>query len=208
MTAKTSLKDLERKLYRASRQDGILDIQIGSVVLIFAVAPLLSVYLGDFWASAVFLPFWALILVGGKFLRKNYIQPRIGQIEFGPYRTKRLKTLTLLVLVFNLVVFGLGLLAFFNFKEFQGWLPISIIFLAGYSLGGYLVETPRFFLYGVLAAAAAMIGEYLYRNHAFTHHGFPVTFGVLAGVQILVGMFLLLQIFHKYPLPDPEDLGW
>jgi hypothetical protein len=208
MTAKTSLKDLERKLYRASLQDGILDIQIGCVMLIFAVAPLLSVYLGDFWSSAVFLPFWALLLVGSRFLRKNYIQPRIGQIAFGPYRTKRLKILTLLLLVFNLVVFGLGLLAYFLFKDFQGWMPFSIIILAGFSLGGYLVETPRFYLYGMLAAAAPMIGEYLYRNYAFIHHGFPVTFGVLAGVQILVGVFLLLQIFHKYPMPDPEDLGW
>lgn len=208
MAAKTSLKNIERKLFQASLKDGILDVQIGCVLLIFAVAPLLSVYLGDFWSSALFLPLWALVFLGGRWLRRNHIQPRIGQIEYGSYRTRRLKKLNLALLIFNLLAFGLGLLAFFRFGNFQGWIPLSILILAGFSLAGYLVESPRFYLYGILSALAPLIGEYLFRNFGFSHHGFPVTFGILAGALILAGSIMMARIFQKYPLPDPEDLGW
>lgn len=208
MAAKTSLKEIERSLFRASLRDGILDIQIGCVLLIFAIAPLLSVYLGDFWSSALFLPFWVLILLGGKWLRKTFIQPRIGRIEYGSYRIQRLKYLNLAILIFNLVALGAGLLAFFRFQIAQGWLPLSILFLVGFSLAGYLVESPRFFLYGILTALAPIIGEFLYQNYRFTHHGFPVTFGMLSGALILTGIVMLVRIFRNYPLPDAEDLEW
>ena len=211
MTAKTSLKEVERKLFQTSVQDGILDIQIGCVLLIFAVAPLLGVYLGDFWSSFVFLPFWIMILLGGRSLRKNYIQPRIGQIEYGSYRVRRLKNLNLALLIFNLAALGGGLVVFFRFQDFQGWLPplmLSILCLIGFSLAGYLVDSPRFFLYGILVALAPLVGEFLYRNYRFTHHGFPVTFGAISGGLILAGSVMLIRLFRKYPVPDAEDLEW
>lgn len=203
---KTSLKNLEREIFRTSTQDGIIDLHIGCMLLIFAIAPLLSSTLGDFWSSAVFLPFWLLVFFGLRAFRRSQIQPRIGKVEFGAYRVKRLKHLNLIILVFNLVAFGLGMLAFFNVLSLPGWLPLSIIFLIGFSLGGYMAESPRFYLYGVLCALLPFLGEYLYQNHGFSHHGFPVVFGSLSGGIILWGLILLARIIRTYPLPGSEGL--
>ena len=208
MNSQTSLKELERNLYRETVRDGVLDIMIGCILLMFVFAPLFSVKLGDFWSSAVFLPFWLVVHLGLKSIKKNYILPRTGKIEYSGFRKKRLKNINVVFLVFNLIALGLGLVAFFKIDQFQGSIPFSILMLLGFSLAGYMLESPRFYIYGVLAALAPLIGEYLWNNHGFSHHGFPVTFGVLSGGIILTCLVLMMNIFRRYPLPEEKDLEW
>ena len=61
MSQKISLKAAERKAFRTTYNDGLVDIFLGCFFLMFVIAPYLSASLGDFWSSAVFLPFWALV---------------------------------------------------------------------------------------------------------------------------------------------------
>ena len=49
-----SIKEADRQVFRSSYDDGLVDIFLSSVVLMWAVAPSLSLYLGDFWSSAIF----------------------------------------------------------------------------------------------------------------------------------------------------------
>ena len=51
----------ERRGFRSVVDTGLWDVMLASVVAMFAIAPLLSVRLGDFWSSAVFVPFWGLV---------------------------------------------------------------------------------------------------------------------------------------------------
>jgi len=207
MTPQISLKDLEKSVFKQSIQDGIIDIQIGAFTLIFAIAPPLSRFLGDFWSSMIFLPFWGLLFLGVRIVRNKMIQPRIGKIEFGSYRKKRLSRLNLGILAFNLVALILGVLSFYQFSDLPGWIHttrLSIVLLVGFSLAGYMLEFTRLYIYGFLSAAAPLIGEYLYQNLGFSHHGFPVTFGVLSSIFIITGIVILIQIFRNYPLPGEE----
>ncbi|MGB3715920.1 MAG: hypothetical protein WA996_15950 [Candidatus Promineifilaceae bacterium] len=48
MSQKISLKEVEGNVFKSAFQEGLLDIFIGSVILMFAIAPFLSPYLGDF----------------------------------------------------------------------------------------------------------------------------------------------------------------
>ena len=64
----TDLKDIERATYRASMDSGLWDILLASVISMLAIAPLLSVHIGDYWSSAVFIPVYAVILVMIRFL--------------------------------------------------------------------------------------------------------------------------------------------
>ena len=209
MSAKISLKELEKNVYQSTYRDGLIDIQIGSVFLMFAIAPLLSTTLGDFWSSMVFLPFWALIWLGIRVVRKKIIQPRIGMVKYGAYRKTRLKKMTLVMLVFNLLALTLGAMSFFNFADLPGWIHsvrLSILVLVGFSLAGYMLEFPRLYIYGVLTALAPLVGEFLYTTYGATHHGFPITFGFTSGLIILIGLVILLRLVREYPETIQEGL--
>lgn len=205
----TSLKNLERSMFRDSIQDGILEIQLGLMLLMFVLPIYLSPTLGDFWSSVVFLPLWFAVIFGFRAFRKRIVQPRIGKIQYGVFRKKRLKRLNIVILVVNFIALGLGVLTFFQAMDLPGWAiaaRFSIIMLVGFSLAGYMLDFPRIYLYGILISTAPIIGEYLYQNHGFSHHGFPATFGFLSAVITITGLIILIRLLKKYPLQENEDL--
>lgn len=215
MQTPVSLKYAERTAFRTTLADGLWDILIACFMLQFAIAPLLSEKLGDFWSSAVFLPFWGLAYLAIWLTRKNVVAPRLGRVKFGAVRQKKLRKFTLIMLALNILVFILGivvaLVVSFQSRAQLAWL-ISLILgtfvLTGFSLAGYLLDTPRFYLYGLMLLAAPPIGEWLYQYHGFTHHGYPVVFGFAAGVMILTGLVLFLRFLKQNPrleLPQDED---
>lgn len=209
MSAQISLKDLEKNVFQKSFQDGLIDIQIGCLLVMFAVAPLLSTCLGDFWSSMIFLPFWAVIYLAVREIRKKIIQPRIGVVEYGKYRKTRQKKLALIILVFNLLVLTLGILSFFNFADLPMWIyPIrfSAMILVGFSLIGYMQEFPRLYFYGILIALAPLIGEFLYITFHVPHHGFPITFGITSLLIIFTGLGIFLRFLKEHPVVSQEGL--
>jgi nitrate reductase gamma subunit len=50
----------------------------------------------------------------------------------------------------------------------------------------------------LLLGLAPPIGEWLWVNHLTSHHGYPVTFGVISGIMILTGIMLLLRLLRSY----------
>jgi hypothetical protein len=209
MSENISLKELEKSVFKVSVQDGFIDIIVGLFLLGFAVAPLLSESLGDFWSTAVVWLIIGLIYLGLQAVRKHLIQPRVGKIEFGSYRKKRLTRLNLVMLVFNLVALIVGIVVFFRFSTLPGWaitFSFSIIMLVGFSLVAYMLEFPRLFIYGILAAFAIQIGEFLYQNFQFSHHGFPAVFGTMSAALILIGLAIMVRILVKYPLPGEDQI--
>jgi hypothetical protein len=143
------------------------------------------------------------------------VQPRIGKVKFGAVRQKKLRKFTLIMLVLNILVFILGiivaLIVSFQDRAQFGWLIslfLGIFVLMGFSLAGYLLDTPRFYLYGLLLLVAPPIGEWLYQNLGFTHHGYPVVFGFSAAVMILTGLVLFLRLLKNNPrieMPQEES---
>lgn len=208
MSEKISLKNLEKSAFRASIQDGTIEIQIGVFLLTFAIAPLLSTRLGDFWSSMLFLPVWGLVYLILRVVRKNIIKPRMGTLSYGTYRKKRLKQFNLVMLAVNLAALVLGLVTFLRFAELSGW-TITALFsfniLVFFSLAAFLLEFPRLYLYGILVASGPLVGEYLYRNFSFGHHGYPAVFGALSGCLIITGLVILLRIVLNHPLPEEEQ---
>jgi hypothetical protein len=111
MSTQLNLKEIERKAFRSTYQDGLLDICISSVVgsmalLMFNVVrddyPWLYLVLAFLGICAGQLVFWA----GKKFVTL----PRMGQVKFGEIRRKRKKTLALILAVVVLIQVGIVLL--------------------------------------------------------------------------------------------------
>jgi hypothetical protein len=202
MEQKIDLKQLERKAWTSFYDDGLGDIFVGCVILIFALAPMLSrVGLGDFWSSAVFLPFLALVLMVIVLLRKRVVIPRIGLVSFGRARKKRLLKFNVLMFVVLSAGFVLGLVSLRGGVA-QAWvhnLRFIAIVLMCFGLAAYFLGFVRLYIYGILIALAIPVGEWLWTNMGVPHHGFPITFGVSAGVIIVTGIILFLRMLGKSP---------
>lgn len=208
MSQQISLKDAERKVFRAAYNDGLVDIFLGCFFLIFVIGPYLSVSLGDFWSSVVFLPFWALVYLALWLVRRYVVVPRIGRVKFGQVRKARLVRFTVMMLVINIVAFILGSIAVLNFGIVSGQV-ISVIFgmilLMGFSLAAYFLDSKRLFFYGLLVGFSQPVGEWLWSQGYAAHHGYPVTFGVTAGIMFLIGLFLFIRLLQDNPLPKEEN---
>lgn len=207
MSQELSLKDADRKVFHSTINDGLWDIFLGLFFLEFAIAPHLSESLGDFWSSAIFLPVWAVVFLLIRWVRRTVLEPRLGVVKFGQSRIAKLKRFSVLMLAFNLIMLILGFWAAISFDRTSGEaIPymFSLILLAGFSLAAFFLEFNRLYFYGLMVAAAPIIGEWLWNNANATHHGYPITFGVAAGIMILIGITIFVQVLRSTSLP--EDL--
>ena len=210
MSRTIDLKELEKKAFRSTFQDGLLDMFVGLVVMAFALIPLLN-RLGDFWSSMVFLPVYLLGWLGFQAGRKYITTPRMGAIQPGPARKARLSKITgiIALAIGAFAVVGLVVIAL---QQANVWLMdwlfpglLALLALAGFSAGAYFLDLPRLYGYGVLVGLAAPIGELLHRSAGASHHGWPITFGVAGAVILLIGLCLLIRFLRAYPVA--EEVG-
>ncbi len=201
------LRDLERRTFRAARDDGLLDIMMAAFVSMFALAPLLSDPLGDFWSSAVFGPFWFAMYLGIRTVHTHFVVPRLGTVEPGTDRRRRLRRVTVAVFAVNAAAVVIGGAAAVGFSA--GWLdlaglvyPISlgVVALVILSMTAYALSVWRYAIYGLLVAAAPLVGEWLYRNDFAEHHGYPVGFGVVALIMVVTGITRFTTLVRTYPV--------
>lgn len=201
MSQQVSLKEAERKVFTSAFQDGLWDVLIGCFVLIFAIAPLLSVPMGDFLGSVVFLPFWALAYLAVWLIRRLVVVPRIGVVKFGPSRKKKLSRFVAVMVVVNLAGLVLGILSA-RASDQPGWVVVTIfglLVLTLFCVAGYFLDFARLYLYGALVALSPLVGEWLYIHRQAAHHGFPITFGATAATMVGVGLVKFALFMRGHP---------
>jgi hypothetical protein len=214
MTNEPSLQIVERKIFRAAFQDGLWELLISCFILMFVLAPFLSESMGDFWSSVVFLPFWALVYIVVRLIRKNVVAPRMGKVNFSQPRKRKLRLFTIFLLVVNTLALIAGILAFLLFDRsslgsgsiFNLYNTLMGAFmLLGFSAAAYLLDYPLLFLYGLLLFAALPFGEWLYLYHNVSHHGLPITFGAVIAIILLIGLVKFILFLKNNPLPNPAS---
>lgn len=208
MSQKISLKEAERKAFTSAYQDGLWDIFLGCFVLQYAIAPFLSRSLGDFLSSAVFLPFLGLLFLAIWLIRKYVVTPRVGIVKLGSWRKARLLRFNLVVFAVLILAFILGMLSAVSFAVMPSWIPavsFSLIILIAFSVAAYFLNFSRLYIYGILLALSPLVGEWLYRVFRVPHHGFPITFGLIAVTIILIGLVKFIRFLHDHPLPAEDS---
>jgi len=197
----------ERRTFRAAVDTGIWDLLIAGVVAMFAIAPGLSVTMGDFWSAVVFVPVWAVLYLILWLVRTRLVVPRVGVVRFGADRQARLQTSGLVLAAVNVVALVVGLYAAATVDAGGGVVfPFTFfaLVLVVFSLMAYATNIQRFFLYGLMLAGAPVVGEWLFREGYALHHGYPVVFGVATAVIAAVGLMKLALVFHRYPRRGTE----
>lgn len=216
MSESIDLNKADRRVFSASIDDGLLDIFISSVTLMFVLGPITTTYLnaflgdtwGDFIGTVMFIPLWVMVFLVLRWIRKNLVVPRMGLVKYGPTRKKKLSKFSWVMMTLN-VIFLIAGFVMSVVPRGSGWLsvlPFSAIVLISFTIAAYFLDITRFYVYGLLLGLAPILGEWLYREFGVAHHGFPVTFGIATLIIFLVGLIKLLSILREEPFIDEEAL--
>lgn len=208
MQTSINLEGIERKIYSKTHKDGLIDIFLGIVFLQFSIAPLLTdIGFSDLMSSAIFIPVWFIAYLAFFLIKKYVIKPRIGIIKPGHTRKTKLQKANVVLLI---ILFA-GLLIGFFYNEYTTSInflfPISfsVIILLVSFVSAYYFDINRFYYYGILIAAAPLIGEILWANRLVSHHGFPLLFGMISLGLIVTGLTLFIRFIKSHPVVEIEE---
>ena len=213
MNSQLNLKELERKAFRSTYQDGLWDMNMGLIVIgmaLFVFRPdegygARNIIMMVLSFSLANLIFW----VGKKFVTV----PRMGQVSFGPLRKKKNRTLAIIMGAIVLVQAGFVLLTA------AGWLNAGF----GAKLSSLLGGSPERML--VAALGSLFVGPPMILIAFFSDftRGYYIAvlmalavflmilfnqpiYPILIGVLILVpGVVLFVRFLRKYPLHREEE---
>jgi hypothetical protein len=213
MSSTINLREIERKAFRSTYQDGLWDIYFGLVVT--AMAIFMYRPPEGYAPTNILLAMGTIALAGGLLgLGKKLVTlPRMGQVRFGPARQRRKVTLAvilgLVVLVHSGIV-GLTALGWLNpqvsAKINSILLDRDLMDLAVASIGAlfvgpsmiliaYFNDFTRGYYIAVMMSLAVFIMIWL--NQPI----YPILMGALI---ILPGVVLFVQFLRNYPLPRWE----
>jgi hypothetical protein len=210
MSTQLNLKEIERKAFRSTYEDGLWDIYFGLIVIcmsIFIYRPAsgyspMNIILAVLAMSVAYSLFWAA---------KKYITlPRMGQVRFGDIRRKKRTTMAIFlsfVVLVQLIILGLTTLGWLNpevgtrvngFLKSKDLMDLtvaligSLFVVVGMTLTSYFSDFPRGYFIAAMMALAVFLMIYL------NQPVYPILIGAL---MIIPGAVLFLRFLKKYPLP-------
>jgi hypothetical protein len=209
-------KTAERKIFRlAIFQDGIWDIQIGGMIMLFSFYPVTRRLLGPGWNLVLIFGLLGLLLFIGATLKRTVSNPRMGLVKFG--KSQKSKLLTMRLIIFAIFLASSALAIALIVKAFQGptwgpnvpeWLQLldmdivfGLVVVAIFSLVSAVFRMWRPFIYGLL------LGSSLAASGALTVYGgpeFQYPFAIAGGIMMAIGLGLLLRFVRTYQIPAEE----
>jgi len=209
MSTQLDLKEIERRAFRFTYQDGLLDILIGLVVGSMALL-MYVVVLDDF--PMLFLVLAFLGVLAGETIywagKKFITVPRMGQVKFGETRRKRNKTLAIVLAVVICIQVGIVLLTAGMWaipglgQAFQALFPdrhatdllvaaLGALFVASGMLAiAYFTEFPR----GYYIALVMSLGVFL-----MIWWSQPLIQIAAALLILIPGLVLFVRFLRQYP---------
>lgn len=205
------LKEIEKKTWRSTLEDGLLDIYFGMLVLSIGIGITLGDLLPEPFDSLlpIILMIIGLILflLGKKFIT----QPRLGVVKFG-LRPKSRKLKTVLVLSINSIILLILFIVRIVNPDFRLLLPN---YIEGLIIGLLFITVPlcfaAFFLqYERLYYIAVLVGLSFFLSDLLAiiipePFDALAAFSITSSVIIFLGIISLVKFFRKYPLSKEEN---
>jgi hypothetical protein len=213
MSVPVSLKDAERKAFRSVFQDGLWDIYLGLLLGTMGIGVLFaSGSRSELAGTIAVLGFVCLFMLAFWAGKKYVTTPRLGLVKFGPRRKAKVRNVR--VVLFLSALLGVVMLVVglspgpTSVPEWAANMPLVayiwvVQVIVVFGIGAYFLDVPRFYLYGVLFAVPFPAAIALDQNGivASGKVAFPLTFGVSAGIMVLVGLVLFVRFLRDHPLP-------
>jgi hypothetical protein len=213
MTGQIDLKDIERKAFRSTYQDGLWDVYLGLIVVcmsVFVYRPAdgysaANILLAILMVAAARALFWA---------GKKYVTlPRMGQVRFGAARRRRKATLAIFLaalVALQTAVVGLTALAWIDpttgawvnsFFATRSAMDLAVAVLGALFVGtgmllmAFFSDFARGYYIALLMSLAVFLMVYV------NQPVFPI---ILGGLIVLHGLALFVRFLRAYPLPREE----
>ena len=200
MSQTINLKELERKAFRDSQQDGLMEIMMGIILLTF----------GGFFYSTIFVFYILLILFSGKiveFFRNRYTYPRIGFVKLHQEKPKdALKGVFLFEFAVITIIFVL--ISFFgdvtNSSQWVKWSPLffGMILVGPFAHAASKSGSVRYSGYAILSVTLGVFFSLIEFGSGCT--GLILYLVFIGGFLFLCGLVILIRFLREYPLPAIE----
>ena len=211
MVKPTNIKEIEKKAWISTFQDGLWDIYFGLLIMGIGFS-----WLGRFFGLPetldvlVTLIGWDIGVILIFFLGKKYItRPRMGFVKFGKIRKKRNKFLALfiaLMVAFTLITFIFTLLGIFELPipGFIVMLLVGLLFITlPFSVVAYFLQLKRLYIYALLGGFSLFISELLLPIIGAPYHDI-IPFGGIGLVITVTGLTIFIKFLQRYPLKKDE----
>lgn len=213
MPTQLDLKQIERKAFQSTYQDGLWDIYLGLVIAamgIFVYRPETGYSPINILLAVVLIALANCLLWAGK---RFITVPRMGQVRFGEIRKRRNLRLALVVgvlILVQVVVLSLTTLGWLNpqvaakinkfllDRDLMGMMVASIgsLFVGtGMLAMAYFNNFQRGFYIALLMSLAIFLMIWLNQ---------PIYALLIGGLTMLPGWVLFVRFLRKYPLPKNE----
>jgi hypothetical protein len=194
MTSKIDLKKIEKKALTSYHQDGLIEILVGLVFILYGSVLLAGKagFIGLCWLPAILIvPF-----------KKKITVPRMGFVTFRSSRKVKISKAALIIFIIGALTF---LIIFLNYRTLgiTDWIDQNLIFIIGILvaipplIGAYLIRIKRFYFYSVLIA-----GVFFVEN--FFTGSFPYNSIIFGLILLTSGTIVLIRFLQKYPKPESE----
>jgi len=212
VTEQIEIKELEKKAWKSTFQDGFWDIYFGLILSGLGFSWLGSYFgLPETVDVLVTLFSWDLGAMGILFLGKKYItQPRMGFVKFGPRRKKKKKMLAIFLglnvalTIITLILTMLGFLQQLIIPGFVLMLAIGLIFITvPFSTIAYFLQLKRLYLYALLGGFGLSFSEILFPITGSPINDF-ITFGGIGLIITLTGLTIFIRFLRNYPMKKDE----
>jgi hypothetical protein len=202
----TRLADLEENAYRTIVDDGVLDICVGLFVLIMGLILATEIHLvGSIDLPVIFIfflyPLW-------RFLRRTFVEPRVGMVRLHPARVAKIKrNKQAVIFIWFLATFGALVLFQWGTNELPGWMqqlrPVAAGFLTAFpiALTAIFFDLKRWWIHVALVVAGIAL------NHvADVPGGTGWTWLYASGTAITaIGVAVLIRFLREHSIRTPTE---
>lgn len=213
MSDNVDLKELEKKAWRSTLEDGIFEIYFGILHLSLTIGVVLVNFLPELLSSIITFSVIGLGLIFFLFGKKYISEPRIGKAKFGRMRiAKKIKTIAILTVNFFLLLI-LFLISVLNprFKlripaPLYGLITGLLFFTLPLSFVAYFLQFKRLYFIAILTGISFFLDEIF----AFFKIPQPfdtlLAYGLVSAIIIGIGIAVFIRFLRKYPLPKEDQI--
>ena len=204
MNEKIDIEKIEKQTYQFTFSDGIYDMAYGTMLIIFAIAPILREIIYLWYILFMIIPAPLIILLG-----KRYITlPRIGIVKFGEKRDKarnKIHLLTAILFPLTVIVVVLTFIGMFNIKVTGYIVPVGagIFAIVLLSSIAYILHYSHFYLYGISIGLGIPLSE-LIEPIVGEPYDYLISFGISGLMILLFGLRTFLRFINMYQIPKEE----